>query len=283
MFNCPCGNGKQCGLGRNLLPEMTSLAHQLKRLALPQNDSSLFTKKDVASLLFDPKDAASIDRDTFFALGCTGLDELLGIEPLFEEFQDTLFSQASKTLERSVQTKEVNHKLDVGISLFLARLSPYFLLKPAQKCLEWLVHRFHIHLYNVDSLIACVLPFHETKVFVRVIQLLKISDPTNRWNWLHALQKPGVPLARGTLITHCYKDLGFMDFICTMVTKSAKAYSGSSGNCAQLRVIFSFFASTIVPALEAVEKVTDTLIAKLLPYIQKGLKSSHADFRAPPT
>ncbi|KAI1886943.1 hypothetical protein AGOR_G00200970 [Albula goreensis] len=259
---------------------MTSLAHQLKRLALPQNDQSLLSRKEVASLLFDPKEAASIDRDTFFALGCTGLDELLGIEPLFEEFQEILFSQASKTLERSVQTKEVNNKLDGDISLFLTRLSPYFLLKPAQKCLEWLVHRFHIHLYNPDSLIACVLPYHETKVFVRVIQLLKIKDPTNRWNWLHPLQKPGVPLARGTLITHCYKDLSFMDFICTMVTKSVKAYSGSTGNCPQLRVIFSFYASTIIPALEAVEKVTDTLIAKLLPYVQKGLKSSLDDYKA---
>ncbi|KAJ8404760.1 hypothetical protein AAFF_G00331470 [Aldrovandia affinis] len=259
---------------------MTSLAHQLKRLALPQNDPSLLTRKEVASLLFDPKEAASIDRETFFALGCTGLEELLGIEPLFEEFQKTLFSQASMSLERSVQSKEVNQKLDEGISLFLTRLSPYFLLKPAQKCLEWLIHRFHIHLYNQDSLIACVLPYHETKVFVRVIQLLKIKDPTHRWNWLHGLQKPGVPLARGTLITHCYKDLSFMDFICTMVTKSVTAYSGSSGNCAQLRVIFSFYASTIISALEAVEKVTDTVIAKLLPYVQKGLKSSLADYKA---
>ena len=48
--------------------------------------------------------------------------------------------------------------------------------------------RFYIHLYNVDSLLACVLPYHETKVFVRVVQLLKIKDPTNRWNWLEVLQ-----------------------------------------------------------------------------------------------
>ncbi|XP_023686780.2 HEAT repeat-containing protein 1 [Paramormyrops kingsleyae] len=259
---------------------MTSLAHQLKRLALPQNNANLFTRKEVASLLFDPKEAARIDRDTFFALGCTGLEELLGIDLLFEEFQETLFSQASKGLERSVQSKEVNQKLDTSISLFLTRLSPYFLLKPAQKCIEWLIHRFHIHLYNQDSLIACALPYHETKLFVRVIQLLDIKDPTHRWNWLHSLQIPGVPLARGTLITHCYKDLGFMDFICTLVTKSVKAYADSGGSCPQLRVIFSFYASTVVSALDAVEKVTDTLIAKLLPYIQKGLKSSLADYKA---
>lgn len=48
---------------------MTSLAHQLKRLALPQNDPNLFTRKEVASLLFEPKHAATMDRNTFYALG----------------------------------------------------------------------------------------------------------------------------------------------------------------------------------------------------------------------
>uniref|UniRef100_A0A8C2ICA7 HEAT repeat-containing protein 1 n=1 Tax=Cyprinus carpio TaxID=7962 RepID=A0A8C2ICA7_CYPCA len=261
---------------------MTSLAHQLKRLALPQNDSNLLSRRVVASVLFDPKDAASMDRSTFYALGCTGLEELMGIDPAFSEFQETLFSQASLNLERSVQTKEVNKKLDKSISLFLTRLSPYFLLKPALKCIEWLIHRFHIHLYNQDSLIACVLPYHETKVFVRVIQLLMIEDPTHKWHWLHGLQKPGVPLARGTLLTHCYKDLGFMDFICSLVTDSVKAYSGfvRDGHCPQLRVIFSFYASTIVSALDAVEKITNSIIAKLLPFVQLGLKSNLLDYVA---
>uniref|UniRef100_A0A3B5Q193 HEAT repeat-containing protein 1 n=1 Tax=Xiphophorus maculatus TaxID=8083 RepID=A0A3B5Q193_XIPMA len=121
---------------------MTSLALQLKRLALPQSDPNLLSRKEVASLLFDPKDAATMDRSTFYALGCTGLEELLGIEPAFLEFHDTLFSPASMTLERGVQSKEVNEKLDAGISLFLTRLCPYFLLKPAHKCIEWLVHRY---------------------------------------------------------------------------------------------------------------------------------------------
>ncbi|XP_039869962.1 HEAT repeat-containing protein 1 isoform X2 [Simochromis diagramma] len=259
---------------------MTSLAHQLKRLALPQSDANLLTRSEVASLLFDPKEAASMDRSTFYALGCTGLEELLGIEPAFLEFQSTLFSPASTTLERSIQSKEVNKKLDAGISLFLTRLCPYFLLKPAHKCIEWLVHRFHIQLYNADSLLACALPYHDTNVFVRVLQLLKISDATSRWNWLRGLQKPGVPLSRGTLIAHCYTDLSFMDFICSLVTRSIEAYSGHSGSCSQLRVIFSFYASTIVPALDAVDRVSNTIISKLLPYVQTGLKSSLADYKA---
>uniref|UniRef100_A0A4W3IZH4 HEAT repeat-containing protein 1 n=1 Tax=Callorhinchus milii TaxID=7868 RepID=A0A4W3IZH4_CALMI len=259
---------------------MTSLAYQLKRLALPQNDPSLLKRSEVASLLFTQSEAASIDRDTFFAIGCTGLEELSGIDSSFEEFNSTLFSQASKDVERSVQSKSVNAQLDESILVFLTRLSPYFMLKPAQKCLEWLIQRFHIHLYNQDSLIGCVLPYHETKVFVRVIQLLKLSDPTHRWHWLEPIQKPGVPLAKNTLINHCYKDMSFMDFICNLVTKAGKAFLDNPGNAAQLRVLFSFYASTIVLALDAVETITDTIIAKLLPYVQKGLKSSWEDYRS---
>lgn len=113
------------------------------------------------------------------------------------------------------------------------------------------------------------------------------------------LQKPGVPLSRGTLITHCYSDLSFMDFICTLVTRSIQvtsptrgaseraevcpsdvrraltglcsppqAYSGHSESFSQLRVIFSFYACAIVPALDAVDKISDAIIAKLLPYVQ---------------
>ncbi|KAM9212388.1 HEAT repeat-containing protein 1 [Dugong dugon] len=259
---------------------MTSLAQQLQRLALPQSDPSLLSRDEVASLLFDPKEAATIDRDTAFAIGCTGLEELLGLNPSFEQFEAPLFSQLSKTLERSVQTKAVNKQLDENISLFLIHLSPYFLLKPAQKCLEWLIHRFHIHLYNQDSLIACVLPYHETRIFVRVIQLLKINNSKHKWFWLLPVKQSGVPLAKGTLITHCYKDLGFMDFICSLVTKSVKVFAEYPRSSAQLRVLLTFYASTIVSALVAAEDLSDNIVAKLFPYIQKGLKSSLPDYRA---
>uniref|UniRef100_A0A8B9TSS4 HEAT repeat-containing protein 1 n=1 Tax=Anas platyrhynchos TaxID=8839 RepID=A0A8B9TSS4_ANAPL len=259
---------------------MTSLAEQLRRLALPQSDPSLLSRAEAASLLFDCKEAAAVDRDTFFAIGCTGLEELMGIDPSFEVFQSSLFSPMSKGLERSVQSKAVNQQLNQNISLFLIHLSPYFMLKPAQKCLEWLIHRFHIHLYNQDSLIGCVLPYHETKLFVRVIQLLNIKSPTHKWHWLDPIRKPGVPLARGTLITHCYKDLDFMDFICRLVAKSVKVFSELPGNSAQLRVLLAFYASTIVSALGAAENITDSIVSMLLPYIQKGLKSSIQDYRA---
>ena len=48
---------------------MTSLAKQLQRLALPHTQAILGEDKKKASLLFDHKEAANIDRETFHALG----------------------------------------------------------------------------------------------------------------------------------------------------------------------------------------------------------------------
>lgn len=258
---------------------MTSLAHQLKRLALPQTEAGLSQRKHAASLLFESKEASVLDRETFYAIGCTGLDELVGIDCSFEAFQETLFSRSSVSVERSVQTKAVSQQLDEDISVFLTHLSPYFMIKSAHKCLEWLIHRFQVHVYNQDSVMGCVLPYYDTKVFVRVVQLLRISDPTHKWHWLHPIQKAGVPLARSTLVTHCSTDMGFLEFICSSVTKSVKELSKHAGVTAKLRIWMSFYVSSIVAALDS-GNVSDMLVAKLLPYIQKGLKTSLVEYKS---
>lgn len=41
------------------------------------------------------------------------------------------------------------------------------------------------------------------------------------------------------------------------------------GSSAQLRVLLTFYASTIVSALVAAENISDNIVAKLLPYVQK--------------
>lgn len=73
--------------------------------------------------------------------GISGLNELIEINNVFEEFRNSLFDETSKTFERTVETFDVNCKLNAVIKRFLYLLSPYFLLKPAQKTLEWLIVR----------------------------------------------------------------------------------------------------------------------------------------------
>ncbi|ESP03634.1 hypothetical protein LOTGIDRAFT_180093 [Lottia gigantea] len=120
---------------------MSSLAQQLQRLAVPQTANLAIHDKERKSLLFDPKEAANFDKETFFSIGINGLEELSSINPVFREFEKSLFNENAQNFQRAVQTKEVNEKLDETITEFLLHLSPYFLLKPAQKALEWLIFR----------------------------------------------------------------------------------------------------------------------------------------------
>ena len=50
--------------------KMTSLAQQLQRLAVPQaRAAAAVQRKERKSLLFEPAEAAGLDRDTFYAIG----------------------------------------------------------------------------------------------------------------------------------------------------------------------------------------------------------------------
>ena len=73
--------------------------------------------------------------------GLSGLEELVKLNPKFEEFHLSLFDLSSRSLERSVEDKKANKKLNKIIRKFLLLLSPYFLIKSAHKALEWLVNR----------------------------------------------------------------------------------------------------------------------------------------------
>lgn len=54
-------------------------------------------------------------------------------------------------------------------------MSPYFMLKPAGKALEWLIRRFRINEYNVDAVMQAILPYHETALFVTMVSILQIE------------------------------------------------------------------------------------------------------------
>ncbi|RMX40131.1 hypothetical protein pdam_00002238 [Pocillopora damicornis] len=257
---------------------MTSLAKQLQQLQIPGSLPSTATAKasKKSSLLFDSKEAADIDNETVFSIGLNGLEELKVIEPAFKMFEKSLFGDNSMSLERSLQTKDVNEKLDKHISKFLQYLSPYFLLKPAHKVLEWLIRRFQIHVHNVDSLVTCILPYHETNLFTRVLQLLSIKDPSSKWNWLSPIKKAGVPLSKTAFLQHCITDTAFFSLICDMVMEGIKLEIPPSSS----RVLFTFYTSTVVGVLDMMPSVTEKFMTLLLPHLLAGIKSGLSELIA---
>lgn len=70
------------------------------------------------------------------------------IDPVFDAYQEVLFGESTMTFQRSVQTAEVNAQIDETVESFLQRLTPYCLLKPAHKALEWLIFRYKVAYQN---------------------------------------------------------------------------------------------------------------------------------------
>ncbi|EZA62705.1 HEAT repeat-containing protein [Ooceraea biroi] len=254
----------------------TSLAAQLKKLRTPQTDLLLQDKKR-ASLLFDPKEAANLDRDTVLSIGQSGLQELVKLSVLFDNFKTTLFAQSSLSFERAVQDATVNKKLDAEITKFLLLLSPYFLLNATHKALEWLVHRYHVHQYNRDQFMLLILPYHETRMFVRALQLVDLSNAADKWHWLAPLQKRGVPLASGTLVNRLSTDNGFLKMLCTHVVSATEAYSNQQASC--LTTLYAFYTTAVMGMIEQT-LITEVQVNHFLPTLLHGLKSPILDFAA---
>lgn len=78
----------------------------------------------------------------YIILGIGGLEELIEIDTIFMEYEKSLFNESATGLQRLTQSTEINEKLDDTVRVFLIHLSPYFLLRPAQKALEWLIYRY---------------------------------------------------------------------------------------------------------------------------------------------
>ena len=138
----------------------TSLAKQLKRLQIPgQFSQSERQGTSKTSFLFSGKDAGTLDLDSIYWnwISLNGLEELISMDPSFNKYTNTLFSEASRDFERSILTQEGVKKVDESISGFLRLLFPYFMLRPAHKCLEWLVRVYEIHKCNIDGVRPTVL------------------------------------------------------------------------------------------------------------------------------
>jgi len=124
---------------------MTSLQRQLATIAANSTHQLDLKAQKAAhgkSLLFEPRVAASQDFNTIYQICCEGFQELCMLDARFTAFSQNLFSEQSKSEERTQMTAEENKELDAVLESFLGLVGPRLLLKPAIKAVEWLVRRF---------------------------------------------------------------------------------------------------------------------------------------------
>lgn len=253
----------------------TSLADQLQRLKTPQT-SLLTDSKKRASILFSQKEAAEKDRETIFDIGYSGFQDLIKLNPSFLQFESSLFDKNARELQRAVEHELVNRQLKEVIKKFMVHLSPYLLLQPAHKCLEWLIRRFNINQYEKDEFMLLILPYHETTIFVKCLQTMNLDGETDKWHWLNPVKKNGVPLSKQALLNRVASETQLLTFICDSIVYAVKLLDSRSNT---LQVYYAFFCTSVIGALD-VAKINESHIANVYKAVRKGLKSNSIDFCA---
>jgi U3 small nucleolar RNA-associated protein 10 len=256
---------------------MASLAEQLKRLAqgTPGAQGAQGARGGVraVSLMFTDKEAAELDMDAVCAIGSNGLEQLLNLAPTFAAYAG-LFGAAAREVNRDLQTKDANAKLDAHIRSFLRHLAPFLTVSAAHKALEWLIRRFNIHVHNVDAILECFLPYHHTNLFARMLKLVDV-DGSPRWAFLTSSKKSGAPLDRQLLVTRCAQDRQLFAFACQLAPL-ALADPNPPVSVGHLVSLFVTVASGVLESTT----VADALIAQLLPIIADSCRSPNTQLRA---
>jgi len=222
-----------------------------------------------ASFLFDLKEAADFDAEAIYELGMSGLQELQELDSVFLRFQPILFSSQAVDMDRALLTKKDNYEIDQQITSFLRYLSPYFLQKPAHKVLEWLIRKYRINEMNVEAVIDCILPYHETPSFVRMVQILYFTEG-HMWGFLFDVKKNAKEINRSFLAIRCAADRSILNF----VYDSAIWHAKNAGDMMKRNVhVIPFFTYLCLEYIENLSKVELVHVTYLLPMITSMIES----------
>jgi len=173
------------------------------------------------SVLFTTKEAGDIDRESIHALGVSGLEELTRVDGRFDAHVKGLFSKrVAEGGYREGQDAEASAETSRAVKAYLRLLSGYFIERAASKTIEYLIRRFKIHVYDVDELIACALPWHSTAEFVKVVQTCQLEN-SKHFKWLSGVKETGAAPPRDALAVRCSKDKAFFTFCAQSASEMA--------------------------------------------------------------
>ncbi|KAK1285926.1 Uncharacterized protein QJS10_CPB20g01401 [Acorus calamus] len=252
----------------------TSIGSQLKALKLFAIEEPQKRPHIEPSVIFDAKEAADIDRKSILLIAISGLDALANVESRFGIYRSTLFRQGSLNEDRLYLREEENRKLDGLIASYLRLLSGYLQLPAALKTLEYLIRQYKVHLHptNVDELVLCALPYHDTQVFVRIVQLIDFGR-NKKWGFLEGVKTSGAPCPRKVIVQQCIRDKGVLNAICN--------YASQSKDFQEPKPVVCFCTAVVVEALGSVPALDSDTVLSIRPFVSRWLNpKSSMDYKA---
>ncbi|KAF8889071.1 hypothetical protein BD779DRAFT_1714897 [Infundibulicybe gibba] len=250
---------------------MTSLATQLAQSA-SLNRSLLVDRsrrKAGESYLFTGKEADIHDLESIYALGVNGLLQLSTLNPSLRQYHQPLFSDQAKTTDRTLISVDENNELNKAIEGFLFMLGPYLMEAPTGKVLEWLVRRFRINEFNVESLLCLFLPYHESPHFAKMVTILHINcwDRRNsKWSFLLAYKSAAQSVPRAALVKEMLRSSDIARFVTSLLPDAMKGgYSH--------RTLLAFNAASLHDYLLRLKSLDEGIAAFILPALLVPLEN----------
>lgn len=270
----------------------SSLTKQLQVLKTQDTGRKLKNNK-IASLLFSPAEAANFDDDLIRSLASQGIENLIHANPHFVYLKERLFDAKYDGLNRELLTQDENNKLGEEMKAVLTELSPYFLNEDCQKVIEFLLRNFEIHSHEGSDLALIFLPFHNTVVYVRLLQNVELSkDP--HWYFLEKNIREGLIIPRDLIAKQSCLDSYILENLLKLTLKNIKDHSqqlhgrkeiylNAVKNTAHKTVlkddcIVTFATSLATETLyfaKERKRITENLLIIIMKYVAGCLKSSH--------
>eukprot|EP00953_Heterococcus_sp_UTEX-ZZ885_P012423 7127-Heterococcus_DN1.PRE.2 len=226
-------------------------------------------EKVAVTIACKENEAADVDLESVREAALSGIATLCKQDDRFAAYEDTLLSKDAMVTPREMHTQDVNQKIDKSITSLLRLLSPYLMNRPSHLVLEYLVRHYKVYHYNVDAVVECILPWHDSNVFVRMVQLLNLSQSNGRWEFLTAVAKTGTPLPRHALAQRAAHDMALLDFVCSLAKRN-----GSNTKGTQFTHVFSFFSAVVVEAMQGLTTLHEGLVRVVLPVLLIGVRAT---------
>ncbi|KAD2392887.1 hypothetical protein E3N88_39864 [Mikania micrantha] len=198
-----------------------------------------------------------------YAKSLTRLEILVSQDERFGNYKNDLFAHKSKELDRELMGIEENNQINASVSSYLRLLSGYFQLPSALRTLEYLIRRYKIHVYNIEELILCALPYHDTHVFVRIVQLLDTGH--GKWMFLEGVKTSGAPPPRKVIVQQCVRDMGILEALCNYASPSKKVQPS--------RPVISFCTAVVIEVFGSLPVIDSDVVKRILPYLVSSLQS----------
>ena len=238
----------------------SDLQKQLNLLKVNQkNEMKLPSKNADFSLLFDFRNSKKIDIDTYFELGYMGLVELSKTEDKLLGYIANIFSPLAKYYNREMKTENEIKDTDENVENLIKLINPYFENQSCHKIMEFLIKIYQVNIYNSKVLLLCFLPYHQSKVFVKMLQNINL-DAIKNFSFLSASAKKGTIIIKEQIVTEVSKNYDLFRQI-------LEFYSNNLNEGYKLSAYPSFIFDLINKVLVLKEKTNENILSLVIKFI----------------